>query len=62
MHKLISDIVYKLNYIEILKLVIDGLTKFLTLVKNKYFVIMFGLVEKNKDSELTLLLLLLLTI
>ena len=46
MRKLILDIVYKLNYIEILKMMVDGLTKLLTLVKNKYFIIIFELIER----------------
>ncbi len=47
--ELISDAVLELDYIETLKMVADGLTKPLTLVKHKYFITMFGLAEKSEE-------------
>ncbi len=47
--ELISDAVLELDYIETSKMVADGLTKPLTLVKNEYFITMLGLAEKNGE-------------
>lgn len=54
--ELISDIVLKLDYIEISKMVTNRLTKLWTLVKHKYFVTILRLVEKceNTKSDLPL--------
>ena len=47
--ELISDAALELNYIETSKMVADGLTKPLTLVKHEYFITMLGLAEKSKE-------------
>ena len=52
MRELILDTVLELDYIETLKMVADGLTKPLTLVKYEYFVTMLGLAEKSGDIKL----------
>lgn len=49
--ELISDAVLELDYIETSKMVADGLTKPLNLVKHEYFVTMLGLAEKSGDAE-----------
>lgn len=51
MRELISDAVLELDYIETSKMVADGLTKPLNLVKHEYFVTMLGLAEKSGDAE-----------
>lgn len=60
MHELILDMIFELNYIEKLKIIANRLIKPLTLIKHKYFMTIFRLVEKNRDVKLALLLLLLL--
>ena len=47
--ELISDVVPELDYIETSKMVADGLTKPLTLVKHEYFITMLGLAEKSEE-------------
>ena len=54
-YELISDAVLKLNYIEISKMVADGLTKPFILVKHEYFVTMLGLAKKSGNAKLALL-------
>ena len=50
--ELISDAVLELDYIETSKMVADGLTKPLTLVKHEYFITMLGLAEKSGELAL----------
>lgn len=52
MRELISDIVLELDYIKTLKLVVDRLTKPLTLVKLEYFVTILRLAKKIGDIKL----------
>lgn len=40
--------ILEFNYIETLKMIADELNKFVILLKYKYFVIIFGLAEKNR--------------
>lgn len=47
--KLILDEMFELDYIGTSKIVANGLTKPLTLVKHKYFINMLGLVEKIEE-------------
>lgn len=45
----LAPFIFKLDYIGTSKMVADGLTKPLTLVKHDYFVTMLGLAEKSEE-------------